>query len=145
MSERTFLKFSAGPAAFGLHVTDVVETIRVVALTAVPSGSPDLLGVANVRGQVIPVFDLCRTLGFGERPISLRMYIVIVAVGVEAIGLLVDDVLDVITVPEAQYQVSRAIVGAESYTAGVVRSGSELLTVLNLAPFVNRAGVAPPR
>src|SRR5262245_58327003 len=117
MSERTFLKFSAGPTSFGLHATDVVETIRVVAISPVPTGAKDLLGVINVRGKVIPVFDLCRTLDLAERPISLRMYIVIASVGRDTLGILVDDVLDVVTVPSEEYQVSRAVTGPESYTA----------------------------
>jgi purine-binding chemotaxis protein CheW len=142
MSERTFLKFSAGPTSFGLHATDVVETIRVVAISPVPTGAKDLLGVINVRGKVVPVFDLCRTLGLAERPISLRMYIVIASVGGEAIGILVDDVLDVVTVPADEFQISRAVSGPESYTAGVVRAGDALLTVLDLRPFLERAGTA---
>src|SRR5438046_393512 len=143
MSERTFLKFSAGPAVFGLPVTQVVETIRVVAITPVPSPSPDLLGIVNVRGRVTPVFDLCRTLELGDRPLTLRMYIVIASVGAETIGLLVDDVLDVVTVPVAYFQSSRALGGSDSYTSGIVRAGSELLTVLDLAPFLDRADAAP--
>jgi purine-binding chemotaxis protein CheW len=140
MSERTFLKFSVGPTCFGLLATDVVETIRVVAISPVPAGARDLLGVINVRGKVVPVFDLCRTLELADRPISLRMYIVIASVGGEAIGILVDDVLDVVTVPSGEFQVSRAVSGPDSYTAGVVRAGNALLTVLDLRPFLDRTG-----
>jgi purine-binding chemotaxis protein CheW len=139
MSEHTFLKFSAGPATFGLPVADVVETIRVVAIEPVPSCAADLLGVVNVRGRVIPVFDLCRTLSLADRPLSLRMYIIIVSVAAETIGLLVDDVLDVVTIPLRDYQVSGAVGGPDSYTAGVARAGVDLLTVLDVHPFVGRS------
>jgi purine-binding chemotaxis protein CheW len=141
MSERTFLKFSAGPATFGLHAADVIETVRVVAIAPVPSAAQDLLGVINVRGRVIPVFDLCRTLGLVDRPINLRMYIVIASVGGEFLGILVDDVLDVVTVSAEEFQVSRAVIGPDSYTSGVVRVGDTLLTVLDLEPFLDRASV----
>jgi purine-binding chemotaxis protein CheW len=144
MGERTFLKFSAGPSTFGLQVTDVIETIRVVAIAPVPSATRDLLGVVNVRGNVIPVFDLCRTLELSERPLSLRMYIVIASVEGEPLGILVDDVLDVVTVPMDRFQISRAVTGPDSFTAGVVRIGDELLTVLDLAPLVDRASHAAP-
>jgi purine-binding chemotaxis protein CheW len=140
MSERTFLKFSAGPSCFGLQATDVVETIRVVAISPVPTGAKDLLGVINVRGKVVPVFDLCRTLEIAIRPLTLRMYIVIAAVGSESIGILVDDVLDVVTVPADEFQISRAVSGPKSYTAGIVRAGDSLLTVLDLRPFLERTG-----
>jgi chemotaxis signal transduction protein len=66
------------------------------------------------------------------------MYIVITGVENETLGILVDDVLDVVTVPSEQYQVSRAVAGPASYTAGVARSGDSLLTVLDLRPFLDR-------
>jgi purine-binding chemotaxis protein CheW len=133
------LQFRSGTSVYGLPVTDVIEIIRIVALSSVPSPLADLVGMINLRGRVIPVFDLCRALGHGERPINLRMYIIIIDVGGEAIGIVVDDVLDVITIPEDQFQISRALAAAESFTAGVARAGVNLLTILNPAPFVQRA------
>jgi purine-binding chemotaxis protein CheW len=136
MSERTFLQFQVGPSAFGLPVSRVVEIIRVVAFAPVPSASPNLLGMVNVRGRVIPVFDLCRALGLGERPLTLRMYIVITEAAGEAFGVLVDDVNDVVTFDDDSFQASRALAGAGSYAAATARKGDLLLTILDLAPLV---------
>lgn len=139
MSERTFVQFRVGSTAYGLPVTQVVEIIRVVGLSPVPNPAPDLLGMVNLRGRIIPVFDLHRTLELGERPLSLRMYIVIADVEDEAVGIVVDDVLDVVAVPAEHFKVSRALAGNESYTNGVARVGAELMTVLSLAPLLDRA------
>jgi purine-binding chemotaxis protein CheW len=139
MSEKTFLQFRAGPAVYGLPVTEVIEIIRIVAISPVPSQHPDLVGMINLRGRVIPVFDLYLALAGQSRPLSLRMYIIIADVAGEAVGVLVDDVLDVITVPSEQFQVSRALSGGASYTSGVARSNTQLLTILNLVPFLDRA------
>jgi purine-binding chemotaxis protein CheW len=149
MSDTTFLKFRLGRASFGLPVAQVEETIRVVALAPVPARVQGLLGIANVRGRVIPVFDLCETLGQPRRALSLRMYIVIASLGAAPVGLLVDDVLDVVSVPEGQYQLGGALGGGDSYTAGVARVGEEMLTVLSLAPLLvpaaaGRAAAEPP-
>jgi purine-binding chemotaxis protein CheW len=141
MSDRTFLQFRVANSIYGVPVTSVIEIIRIVAFQPIPNPAPDLLGMVNVRGRVIPVFDLCRTLGVGDRPLSLRMYIVIADVEGEALGVVVDDVQDVVSVPAEQYQISRAIGGGDSFTAGVARVASDLLTVLNLAPLLDRAPV----
>lgn len=138
MSERTFLQFRAGSSTFGVAVTSVVEIVRVVAPTPVPDAPPDLLGVVDLRGRVVPVFDLCKSLKIANRPISLRMYIIIVAVERETIGILVDDVLDVATVAEDGYQDSRALTYGNSFTAGIARVGLEMVTVLNFAPLLDR-------
>jgi purine-binding chemotaxis protein CheW len=144
MRERTFLQFRAGASAYGLPVTSVVEIIRVVAFAPVPDPSPDLLGMINLRGRVIPVFDLARSLGDGERALTLRMYVVIAEVGGEAVGVLVDDVLDVVTVPDDGYQVSRTLAGGSAFTAGVARVGAGMLTILNLSPLLDRAPAGAP-
>jgi purine-binding chemotaxis protein CheW len=123
---------------FGLPVTNVVEILRLAALSQVPNAAPDLLGLLNLRGRVIPVFDLGRSLGLGSRPLALRMYIIIAEVGDEALGIVVDDVLDVVTVPPEDFQLSRVLVTPNSFTAGVARIGAEMLTVLDLEPLLDR-------
>jgi len=148
MAERTFVQFQAGQSVYGLPVTSVIEIIRLVALAPVPDPAPDLLGMINLRGRVIPVFDLCRSLHAEQRPLSLRMYIVIADVGGEALGVVVDDVLDVVSVHDDEFQVSRALGGANTFAAGIARIGAEMLTILNFAPLLDRApsdaGAAEP-
>ncbi|HQR38196.1 MAG TPA: chemotaxis protein CheW [Blastocatellia bacterium] len=138
MTEQTFLQFRAGVSQFGLPVTQVVEIIRIAAFAPVPDPSPDLLGMINLRGRVIPVFDLCRTLQMGDRPLSLRMYIIIAEVEREAVGILVDDVIDVVGVPSESFQTSRALAGGATFTLGVARVGSRMLTVIDLHPLLDR-------
>jgi purine-binding chemotaxis protein CheW len=142
MSERTFLQFRVGPTAFGVGVTSVVEIIRIVALAPVPDAARDLLGVINLRGRVVPVFDLCRSLDLGVRPLSLKMYIVIVEVGGETIGVVVDDVLDVTSVPDDQVRASRAVGGGRTFAAAVARVDDEMVTLLNLEPLLDRMPTA---
>ena len=139
MKNSVFLKFRSCSTEYGLPVEAVVEIIRIVALQPVPDPTPDLVGMINLRGQVLPVFDLCRTLALGDRPLTLRMYIIIAEVSDETIGLLVDDVLDVVQTPDSQYRESSGSNQQDNYTAGVIRNGSELLTILNLRPYLERS------
>jgi chemotaxis signal transduction protein len=139
MSERAFLKFRVGPAVFGLPVAEVAEVVPIVAFAPATHPSPDLLGLIDLRGRILPVFDLCRTLDLGERPLTLRMRIVVAEDAGEAIGLLADEVLDVVTVPAASV---RAATAADPFAAGEVRAGGELWTVPSLRPFLDRAPAA---
>jgi chemotaxis signal transduction protein len=138
MSERTFVQFRAGDSVYGLAVASVVEIIRIAALAPVPDPAPDLIGMLNVRGLAVPVFDLYRSLHGVERPLSLRMYIVIVEVEDEPLGVVVDDVLGVVTVATEHFRTSRALASENTFTSGIARVGSEMLTVLNLAPLLDR-------
>lgn len=138
MRELTFLQFRAGGSTFGVAVASVVEIVRVVAPTPVPDAPPDLLGVIDMRGRVVPVFDLCLSLRIATRPISLRMYIIVVEVESETLGILVDDVLDVATVGAHGFQDSKALTYGTSFTFGIARVGAEMVTILNFAPLLDR-------
>lgn len=137
MSDRTFLHFRSGSETYGLPAGRVVQIIRIVACTPVPNSAPELLGLVNLRGRVLPVFDLNRALHGQDRPLSLRMYVVITEVDGEPLGVVVDDVLDVVTVPEDQYQSSRALSADAPFSDGVARVGSQIFTVLNLSPLID--------
>lgn len=83
---------------FGIAVGDVQEIIRQQPLTRIPLAPPDVCGLMNLRGQVIPVVDLpCRlglrslSCGIGEEPV----YNVIVHTADDVVSFIVDDVGDV--------------------------------------------------
>jgi purine-binding chemotaxis protein CheW len=78
---------------FALAIGDLAEIIRPANITRVPLAPANLLGVANLRGTILPVIWLAGLLGRSAAP-SLQRASRIVVVGREApIGLLVDEVL----------------------------------------------------
>lgn len=95
--------FRLGEELLGLPVEDVQEVVLVQPLTPVPL-APDLfLGLLNLRGQVMPVLDLARAMGVGERDVSSGKLLV-VKVGGEAMSLHVDEVGDVLELPESGWR-----------------------------------------
>ena len=89
-SDRMLLLEAAGER-MALPLTDVSEIIRPPAVTRVPNSSPHLIGVANVRGTVLPVVALSGILGYEPSARSARTRVVVVK-GKSAVGLLVDEV-----------------------------------------------------
>ncbi len=95
--------FRLGEELLGLPVEEVQEVVLVQPLTAVPL-APDLfLGLLNLRGQVMPVLDLARAMGIGERDVSSGKLLV-VKVGGEPMSLHVDEVGDVLDLPETGWR-----------------------------------------
>lgn len=85
------LVFSAGGDTLALPATEVLEIIRPPVLTRVPHSPANLLGVANLRGTVLPVISLAGL--FGSKAIAeSRSTRVVVVNGKAAVGLLVDEV-----------------------------------------------------
>lgn len=138
MTEQKFLQFRLCDAVLGLPVQQVLEIIRVAAISPVPSTHPELIGAVTVRGEAIPVLDLSRALDLGEHPVTLRMFIVIVSVDGETIGLVVDEVLDVTVVPGERIASTDTRLGSSPLAAAVRAVGDELLAVVDLRPLVDR-------
>ncbi|MBM6579573.1 chemotaxis protein CheW [Microvirga sp. BT689] len=88
--EQSFLTVHVGDERFALPASDVAEVIRPPAMIRVPLGPPSLLGVANLRGAVMPVVSLHSLLG-REGSLSSHARIVVVDRGAP-VGLLVDRV-----------------------------------------------------
>lgn len=75
---------------FGVNILNMREILRTQDLTKVPCSLPEVVGVINLRGIVIPVVSLRITMGVPARPYDQETRIIIVRVHDMSIGLLVD-------------------------------------------------------
>lgn len=95
---------------YALPVTRVLEVAELGDLTPVPGSPPEIIGVRNLRGRVIPVMTLATLL---DLPDGKPERIVVVELDERCAGLAVDAVVDVGGLPEASEQVeSRYLTGA---------------------------------
>jgi len=96
--------FRVGSRLLVSGIDEINELLAVPVLTPVPGTQPWLLGVANVRGNLVPVVDIGRFL-FGERTQhSDRSRLLVVRQGGGSVALLVDEVLGQRTVDAEQRQ-----------------------------------------
>lgn len=98
--EEKYLIFSLAKAEYGLSISKVREIIRNHPLRPIPNGPDDLKGVMNLRDNIIPVYDLRRTLGLRPCEPTNRTSIIILDFdndeGLKFIGLIVDTVVEVL-------------------------------------------------
>lgn len=97
-----YLTFSVGEEDYGIEITYVTEIIGIQAITQVPEQTDYVKGFINLRGKIIPVIDL--RLRFRKPPADYndRTCIVVIDITETAVGLIVDTVADVITIPESE-------------------------------------------
>jgi purine-binding chemotaxis protein CheW len=96
---RQYLTFELGEETFALEVSYVREILELTTVTKVPKTPPYMTGVINLRGSVVPVFDIRRKFGMGAAEKTVNSCIVVVEVSMEEektiIGALVDSVQEV--------------------------------------------------
>lgn len=125
-STRQIVVFGLGEEEYALAIGDVQEIIRYVEPRTVSSDTPWILGVISLRGLILPVCDLATRLGVprGEREASK---IIVVETSEHAVGLVVDDVIEVLTLDESQFEELRL---AGAGTAHSVAKVDQRLIVL---------------
>jgi twitching motility protein PilI len=103
-------------------------------LTRVPGAKPWVKGLANVRGQLLPVVDLRQFLGSGVTPVTRNTRVVVVNHREIPAGLLVDEVLGFRRFAEGEFSgdAPPTVARCERYLAGAFRRASEQWPVLSL-------------
>ncbi len=90
--------FTVGDIVLGIDIARVQEINRHLDVTRVPGASPMIHGVVNLRGDVVTVIDPHRVFGLDLDKIPNRRRSLILNAGGERIGMLVDQISDILTV-----------------------------------------------
>src|ERR1700733_9212456 len=100
---RQLVVFTLGTEQYALPIQQVHEIIRYSEPRSVASRADWVRGVISLRGRIVPVYDLATRLGLTSK-LSEQTKIVIVEVGSETAGVIVDGVEEVLTVEDEQIQ-----------------------------------------
>lgn len=122
-----WLKFVLDGQSYALNVLQVQEILCFDDVTPVPRAPDYVLGVINVRGNIVTVVDASRRLRLNRPERDGNEWIVILDVGGEHVGLLVDQVLEVEDVDETR--IEQAPSGSPDAVNGVI-AGDDDMTVL---------------
>jgi purine-binding chemotaxis protein CheW len=143
MAAGKYLTFQLGNEAYGIGIMKVQEIVGVMAVTRVPKLPHFVRGLVNLRGKVIPVFDLRLKFGLEGREDTDRTCIIVVRLSLDGgknagsdevtLGIIVDEVSEVVNVPENQIEPAPAF-GAEvdiSFLLGVGKLGNKVVMLLD--------------
>lgn len=107
MSQQEFLTFSVGAEHYGLDILNVQEIRSFERPTRIAQAQPHMLGVINLRGDVVPIMDLRVRMGLlaaQDAPAGITSATVIIFAVCNGglVGFVVDAVSDVIAVPDGE-------------------------------------------
>lgn len=133
-SDRTerWIRFGLNGQDYGVQVLAVMEVLRASEISPVPGAARDVLGVINLRGQIVTVVDLRTRLGLQAREIDTASRVMVLDCAGQPVGLLVDSVAQVVEVSGAQVERSPRINSAPAANCirGVCRLEGESALML---------------
>ncbi len=120
---------------YGVDILSVHEILRIPPIARLPNTANFIKGVINLRGNVIPVVDV--RLRFGFKPAKLTEFsrIIVIESDTRQIGLLVDNVSQVVRLREANIDPPSVFIEgvSEDFIKGVGRMKDRLIIILSLA------------
>ncbi len=133
-----YLTFALGHEEYGIDILRVQEIKGFSAVTPIPNSPAYVKGVMNLRGTVVPIFDLRLKFGMDPQAYDRFTVIVVVNVGARIVGLVVDAVLDVLDIENASIEPAPDL-GASIDTSvlqGIARNQDRLISLLAIDQVV---------
>lgn len=140
-TNRQLVVCSLGEEEYALPIEQVREIVRASAPRPVASDVSWMRGVINLRGRLVPVYDLAARLGFAPVApgdvVASGAKIVIVETADELAGVVVDDVVEVLTIDAERIEEVPGV-GADAVrgAASIVKLGDRLVLLLDPADLL---------
>jgi purine-binding chemotaxis protein CheW len=126
--------FYVGDALCGMDILKVQEINKLMQMTKVPQAPDYVVGILNLRGQIVTIIDLGLKLGLGATDLSADPRNIIVNSAGGAVGLLVRRISDVVSANMERREPApanmRGIQG--EYFTGVYKTDNNLIGILNV-------------
>ncbi|MBY6243060.1 chemotaxis protein CheW [Methylosinus sp. Sm6] len=139
-NDNQFVTFHVAGEIFAAPMAPVQEIIRVPGLAQVPLAPLSLLGLANLRGRILPIVNLRRIFGLPDVEENEATRALVINLG-SPLGFVVDRVASVIAVDKASIEPAASIgaIGDSKYLTGVVKNANgELIMILDFSALIER-------
>jgi len=134
--------FRLGDEIYGVNVMQIREVLRYTEITPVPGAPYFVLGIINLRGNVVTVIDTRTRFGLPQADVDNNSRIVIVEVDKQVIGMLVDSVAEVTYLKESEIEKAPSVGNEETskFITGVCNKNGELLILIELERMIQPGG-----
>jgi len=128
------LSFRLGAEEYGIGILTVQEIRGYEAPTRIANAPQWLLGVLNLRGQIVPIVDMRLRFNLGQVRYDSLTVVIILNIGQHVIGMVVDGVSDVVTLAPDQVRPAPALGGSIDAEClhGLGTVGERMLILLDI-------------
>jgi len=132
-----YLTFDLAGEGYGLEIRYVTEIIGIQKVTNVPDMPEHVIGVLNLRGKVIPIIDVRLRFNLSLREYDERTCIIVVNVNDNPVGLVVDQVSEVVDISQGDIEPPPATgKNRGHYIQGLGKIGEKVKILLNVEALV---------
>lgn len=125
--------------SYGINVMQVQEVLRYTEIAPVPGAPPYVLGIINLRGNVVTVIDTRSRFALSNAETTDQTRIVIIEAENQVVGILVDAVAEVVYLRQSEIETTPNVGNDESakFIQGVCHKNDELLILVDLEKLMS--------
>lgn len=131
-----FLVLQSGNGYYGINIVETHEILKPVTVTRLPNVEPEVLGVLNLRGNIIPVIDMNKKFAGRYTELTNLSRVVVCAYQGKYMGLIVDRVVEVARIEKDSIEGTEVRGLSNQYVRGVGRTENRLFLILNLSVLI---------
>ncbi|MBO4749853.1 MAG: chemotaxis protein CheW [Lachnospiraceae bacterium] len=132
---RKYIVIRLGNEQYGIDIHNVDNIVRMQKITRIPRMPKYLVGIINLRGEVLPVMSLCLKMGLEKDVYEKKTRIIVVKTEQEgSIGVIVDEVREVVTLEDTQVDNTLDVrKDGKAYVSGIgKRDNGDLISLLDM-------------
>ncbi|MCX5679989.1 MAG: chemotaxis protein CheW [Candidatus Omnitrophica bacterium] len=128
------LVFGLGGESYCADIRNIKSVVRIDSVTRVPNMPEFVIGVMNLRGEIISVLDIRSLFGLPQKKRTPRGRVIVTEAWGSQVGIIADDVRQAIDVGESSIQPPLATISGKlaSYTKGEIQTKDEIIIMLDL-------------
>ena len=139
-----YLSFRVADEEYGIDIQFVTEIVGIQKISAVPEMPEYIKGVINLRGQVIPVMDVRTRFHMPVQQYNERTCVIVVHIDENFVGLVVDAVKDVASLPQESICEAPRVARSASaqYIKGIGKVGDDVKIILDVYKLISDANIS---
>lgn len=134
-----YVTFRLDDETYGINVMQIQEVLRYSEIAPVPGAPHYVLGIINLRGNVVTVIDTRTRFGLAQSEVSDQTRIVVLELEGQVVGVLVDSVAEVVYLKESEIETAPNVGNDESarFIQGVCNKNGELIILVEFEKMLS--------
>lgn len=142
LETRQYIVVQIGNEKYGIDIGYVDNIVRMQKITRVPKAQMHFKGIINLRGEVVAVMSIRKKMGLADDVITGASRIIILKIEEKgSIGVIVDEVCEVITLNMEEVDRTSARTGKDSFINGIGKNGEELISLFEIGAIIDEKDV----
>ena len=134
MAGTQYVVFSINQQIFGIEILKIKEVLSYRKITPLPQVEEFVRGIINLRGAIIPVFDLREKFNLPAKEYTKFHVIIVVEIAGRIMGVIVDEISDVLEILPEEFQTTGNLPSnlRREYLKGVGKKQDEMIILLDI-------------